>query len=86
MYKKILVLKLWTKMLLANQIAGFFKIYYLMKGRVSQMGLTCEGTVWAKWPKTAWKLHNQHFWDKTVGRQANFLGSPLTRGNPKRSE
>ena len=26
---KILVLKLWTKMLLANQIAGFFKLYYL---------------------------------------------------------
>ena len=25
------------------------------------MGSTCEGTVWAKWPKTAWKLHNQHF-------------------------
>ena len=39
-----------------------------------------EGTFWAKWPKTAWKLQNQHFWVKTVGggvwgEQANFLGS-----------
>ena len=28
---KILVLELWAKMLSANQIAGFFKMYYLKK-------------------------------------------------------
>ena len=25
------------------------------------------GVIWAKWPKTAWKLQNWHFWVKTVG-------------------
>ena len=28
---KILVLKLWVKMLLASQVAGFFKVKYLKK-------------------------------------------------------
>ena len=38
--------------------------------RVSQIGSTGgEGeTIWAKWPKTAWKLQYQHFWVKAVGR------------------
>ena len=31
------------------------------------MRSTCEVAVWVKWPKTAWKLQNQHFGDKTVG-------------------
>ena len=35
--------------------------------------------VWPKWPKTAWKLQNQHFGGKTVwgsmGAQVNFLGN-----------
>ena len=36
--------------------------------RISQMGLTCwGGTIWIKWPKTAWKLQSQHSWGKTVG-------------------
>ena len=35
--------------------------------RASQMRSTCEVAVWVKWPKTAWKLQNQHFGDKTVG-------------------
>ena len=38
------------------------------------------GSIWAKWPETAWKLQNQHFWFKTVGDMGhwgypNFLGS-----------
>ena len=50
------------------------------------MGSTCGVTIWAIWPKTAWKLQNQHFWGKTVGGymggQANFLGS---KGDPPQS-
>ena len=39
-----------------------------MQDRFSQMGLICGGTIWAKWPKTASKLKNQHFGGgKTVG-------------------
>ena len=34
------------------------------------------GAIGAKWPKSVWKLQNQHFWVKTVGvtwgRQVNF--------------
>ena len=47
----------------------------------SHVGLTdkLEETIWAKWPKIAWKTQNQHFWVKTVrgpGKgQANFSGS-----------
>ena len=37
--------------------------------RVSQV----KGTFWEKWPKTAWKLQNQHFWGKTVGDMRNKL-------------
>ena len=68
-------------------IAGFLKLGQLMGGKFGQ-----------KWPKTAWKLQNQHFWGKTVGGhggEANFSGSvggggwgprdpsPPTRGNPE---
>ena len=47
-----------------------------------------SGENWTKWPKTAWKLQNQHFWGKAVrgygnggggGVQANLLGR---RGTP----
>ena len=32
-----------------------------------QMGSTCRvERIWAKWPKTPWKLQNQHFWGKTT--------------------
>ena len=41
-------------------------------GGVGRLG----GAVGAKWPKSIWKLQNQHFWVKTVGvtwgRQVNF--------------
>ena len=44
------------------------------------MRLTCGGTIWTKWPRTARKLQNQRFWGKAVGGdmgvgQASFLGS-----------
>ena len=44
----------------------------------------CGGKIWAKWPKTAWKLQNQHFGGKTVRGQAMFrvVGESPTRGNP----
>ena len=48
--------------------------FFLEKGtltRVFQLGLTSGGTFWAKWPKTAWKLQNQHFWGKTMGCMGN---------------
>ena len=35
--------------------------------RVSQLGSTSGGTIWTKWPKTASKWQNRHFWVKTVG-------------------
>ena len=50
------------------------------------------GTFWAKWQKTAWKLQNQHFLDKTEGGHGGKPivwvvegGSPQsspTSGNP----
>ena len=39
--------------------------------RVFQLGFTSGGTFWAKWPKTAWKLQNQHFWGKAMGYVGN---------------
>ena len=51
---------------------------------VFKIGLTFWRIFWAKWPKTALKLQNQHFGRTTLGGmegwgQANFLGS---RGSP----
>ena len=39
---KILVLELWTKMLPANQIAGFFKNKYIKK-EVNDKNYFCHG-------------------------------------------
>ena len=52
--------------------------------RVSQMGSTGGGTVWAKWPKTAWILQNRHSWVKAVGgKPIFFVGySPTATPSP----
>lgn len=46
-----------------------------------------RGLFWAKWPKTARKLQNQHFRCKTVGKHCGdnsglWVVGELTRGNP----
>ena len=48
------------------------------------MGSTGGGTVWAKWPKTAWILQNRHFWVKAVGgKPIFFVGySPTATPSP----
>ena len=55
-------------------------------------GVDLWGTIWTIWPKTAWKLKNQHFRGKTLGRtwgdEPTFciVGGippvPPPRGNP----
>ena len=60
------------------------KLYY-HKGFYN--GVDLWGTFWAKWLKTAWKLQNQHFGDKTVLgplRQKPILGAVREYLDPPR--
>ena len=43
------------------------------------MRLTVGGTIWAKWPKTAWKLQNRYFWSKQMGARGD---KPIFRDSP----
>ena len=71
---KILANELYVYLFICNYLWGCCQ-----PSEVPNLGWLVEGTIWAKWPKTAWKLQNQHFGGKIVGghkqTQANFSGS-----------